>query len=291
MPILGAHQSIAGGYYRSAEIAAECGCDCVQLFTKNNNQWKAKALTDDDAAKFQAALKRLKIAHPLSHESYLINLAAPDEELWRKSIEAHAVELLRAEHLKIPYAVLHPGAFTTSSEEAGLKRIAQALDEIHEKVGDLKVRTLLENTAGQGSTLGWRFEQLAAILEGVKQLERLGVCIDTCHLLAAGYPISTPKDYEATMNELDKIVGLKLVKAIHLNDSKKELGSRVDRHEHIGQGKIGLEGFRLLLNDPRFAEVPMYLETPKEDENGEPNGVKLDKMNLATLRGLVEAKY
>ena len=288
MPILGAHQSIAGGYYRSAEIAAECGCDCVQLFTKNNNQWKAKALTDDDAAKFQAALSLLKIAHPLSHESYLINLAAPDEELWRKSIEAHAVELLRAEHLGIPYAVLHPGAFTTSSEEAGLKRIAQALDEIHEKVGDLKVRTLLENTAGQGSTLGWRFEQLAAILEGVKQSERLGVCIDTCHLLAAGYPISTPKDYEATVNELDKIVGLKLVKAIHLNDSKKELGSRVDRHEHIGQGKIGLEGFRLLLNDPRFAEVPMYLETPKEDENGEPDGVKLDKMNLATLRGLVK---
>ena len=288
MPILGAHQSISGGYYRSVEIAAECGCDCVQLFTKNNNQWKAKALTDDDTAKFQAALKRLKIAHPLSHESYLINLAAPDEELWRKSIEAHAVELLRAEHLGIPYVVLHPGAFTTSSEEAGLKRIAQALDEIHEKVGDLKVRTLLENTAGQGSTLGWRFEQLAAILEGVKQSKRLGVCIDTCHLLAAGYPISTPKDYDATMNELDKIVGLKLVKAIHLNDSKKDLGSRVDRHEHIGQGKIGLEGFRLLLNDPRFAEVPMYLETPKEDENGEPNGVKLDKMNLATLRGLVK---
>ncbi len=288
MPILGAHQSIAGGYFRSAEIAAECGCDCVQLFTKNNNQWKAKSLTDDDAAKFQAALKRLKITHPLSHDSYLINLAAPDEELWRKSIEAYSIELLRAEQLGIPNVVMHPGAFTTSSEEAGLKRIVQAIDEIHEKVGDLKVRTLLENTAGQGSTLGWRFEQLEAILEGVKQPKRLGVCIDTCHLLAAGYPISTPKDYDATMKELDKTVGLKLVKAIHLNDSKKELGSRVDRHEHIGQGKIGLAGFRLLLNDPRFAKVPMYLETPKEDESGEPDGVRLDRMNLATLRSLIE---
>jgi deoxyribonuclease IV len=288
MPILGAHQSISGGYYRSVEIAAECGCDCVQLFTKNNNQWKAKALTDDDATKFQEALKRLNIAHPLAHDSYLINLAAPDDELWRKSIEAHAVELLRAEHLGIPYAVLHPGAFTTSSEEAGLKRIVQALDEIHDKVGKLNVCTLLENTAGQGSTLGWRFEHLAAILESVKQPTRLGVCIDTCHLLAAGYPISTPKDYEATIKSLDKIIGLKLVKAIHLNDSKRELGSRVDRHEHIGQGKIGLEGFRLLLNDPRFANVPMYLETPKEDEHSEPNGATLDKMNLATLRGLVQ---
>ena len=288
MPILGAHQSIAGGYFRSAEIAAECGCDCVQLFTKNNNQWKAKSLTDDDAAKFQAALKRLKITHPLSHDSYLINLAAPDEELWRKSIEAYSIELLRAEELGIPNVVMHPGAFTTSSEEAGLKRIVQAIDEIHEKVGDLKVRTLLENTAGQGSTLGWRFEQLEAILEGVKQPKQLGVCIDTCHLLAAGYPISTPKDYDATMKELDKTVGLKLVKAIHLNDSKKELGSRVDRHEHIGQGKIGLAGFRLLLNDPRFAKVPMYLETPKEDESGEPDGVRLDRMNLATLRSLIE---
>ena len=200
--------------------------------------------------------------------------------------KAYAVELLRAEHLGIPYVVMHPGSFTTSSEEVGLKRICTALDEVHEKVGDVKVCTLLENTAGQGSALGWRFEHLAAIRDGVKQPKRLGVCIDTCHLLAAGYPISTPADYESTMDKLDKVVGLKLVKAIHLNDSKKDLGSRVDRHEHIGKGKIGLEGFRLLLNDPRFAEVPMYLETPKEDDDGEPDGVRLDKMNLKTLRGL-----
>ncbi len=259
----------------------------MQLFTKNNNQWRAKVLTDDDATKFQDALARLKITHPLAHDSYLINLAAPDEELWRKSLEAYAVELLRAEHLGIPCVVMHPGSFTTSSEEAGLGRIISALDEVHDKVGELKVRTLLENTAGQGSALGWRFEHLAAILGGVKQSDQLAVCIDTCHLLAAGYPISTPKDYEATMSQLDKAIGLKLVKAIHLNDSKKDLGSRVDRHEHIGKGKIGLEGFRLLLNDPRLADVPMYLETPKENEKGEPDGTRLDKMNLATLRSLV----
>jgi deoxyribonuclease-4 len=288
VPILGAHQSIAGGYYKAAEIAAQCGCQCVQLFTKNNNQWRAKALTDEDATKFQGALSRLGITHPLSHASYLINLAAPDEELWRKSIEGFAVELLRAEHLGIPYVVLHPGAFTTTSEEVGLKRIVTALDEIHDKVGDVKVCTLLENTAGQGSALGWRFEHLAAILAGVKQTDRVAVCIDTCHVFAAGYPISTPNDYEATMRELDKVVGLRLVKAIHLNDSKKELGSRVDRHEHIGRGKIGIDAFRLLLNDPRMAVAPMYLETPKEGDDGEPNGVELDKMNLATLRGLVE---
>jgi len=286
MPILGAHQSIAGGYYRAVALAAEIGCDCVQLFTKNNNQWRAKALTDDDAARFQAALTKSGVKHPLAHDSYLINLAAPDEDLWHKSLEAYAIELLRAEHLGIPYVVMHPGSYTTTSEAAGLKRIVQAFDQIHDKVGKLKTKTLLENTAGQGTALGWRFEHLAAIFDGVGEPKRLGVCIDTCHLLAAGYPISNAKNYEATIEKLDRTVGLKLVKAIHLNDSKKDLGSRVDRHEHIGRGKIGLEGFRLLLNDPRFAKVPMYLETPKEDANGEPNGKVLDQMNLKTLRSL-----
>jgi deoxyribonuclease-4 len=287
MPILGAHQSIAGGYYRAAEFAHRCGCDCVQLFTKNNNQWRAKELTEDDATRFQAALRDAKLLHPLSHDSYLINLAAPDEELWRRSVEAFAVELRRAEWLGIPYVVTHPGSFTTSSEEAGLARIIEALDEVHGQTRGLTVKTLLENTAGQGSNLGWRFEHLAAILDGVKDPDRIGVCIDTCHVFAAGYPISTAKDYKATMRKFDTVVGLKLVKAIHLNDSKREFGSRVDRHEHIGQGKIGLDAFRMLLNDPRFQRTPMYLETPKE-ENGENQGFKLDSMNLATLRQLVE---
>ncbi len=288
MPILGAHQSISGGYYRSVEIAAECGCQCVQLFSKNNNQWKAKEISNDDVTKFQGALERLKISHPLVHDSYLINLAAPEDELWKKSIDAFVVELQRAERLGIPYVVTHPGAFTTSSEEAGLGRIVQALNEVHAQTRGIKAMCLLENTAGQGSTLGWKFEHLAAILHDVRDPERLGLCVDTCHVFAAGYALSTPPEYKATMKAFDKIVGLKLIKAFHLNDSKKELGSRVDRHEHIGRGKIGLEGFRLLVNDKRFAKVPMYLETPKENDDGEANGVELDKMNLAMLRGLVE---
>ncbi|HEV2972976.1 MAG TPA: deoxyribonuclease IV [Pirellulales bacterium] len=288
MPILGAHQSIAGGYYRAAEIARQCGCDAVQVFTKNNNQWRAKEITDDDVARFRAGMEEAKLAHPLSHDSYLINLAAPDEELWRKSVEAYIVELQRAERLGIPYVVTHPGSYTSSSEDAGLARIVQALDEVHRQTRGLCVKTLLENTAGQGTNLGWQFEQLATILAGVKDPDRIGVCIDTCHLFAAGYPLGTPKEYKATFKQLDNLVGLKLVKAFHLNDSKRELGSRVDRHEHIGKGHLGLDAFRLLLNDPRFQKIPMYLETPKEAD-GENRGIELDSMNLATLRGLVES--
>jgi deoxyribonuclease IV len=305
--ILGAHQSISGGHHKAVEIAKQCGCDCVQLFTgnprqfpraettgqygrsltKNNNQWRAKELTDDDAVRFQAALREAKVLHPLSHDSYLINLAAPDETLWRRSLEAFIIELQRAERLGIPYVVTHPGSYTSSSEEAGLKRIIEALDETHRQTRNLQVRTLLENTAGQGTNLGWRFEHLAEIIGGVKDPGRLGVCIDTCHVFAAGYPLATQKQYKATFCDLDKIVGLKLIKAFHLNDSKRELGSRVDRHEHIGRGQLGLEPFRFLLNDSRFKKVPMYLETPKE-ANGENRGLELDAMNLATLRGLVE---
>ncbi len=287
MPILGAHESIAGGYYRAVEIAAECGCDCVQLFTKNNNQWRAKEISDDDVARFAAALKAANVAHPLSHDSYLINLAAPDLELWTKSLDAFVIELQRAERLGIPYVVTHPGSYTSSSEEAGLQQIIRALDEAHAQTRGLKVRTLLENTAGQGTNLGWRFEHLATILDCVREPERVAVCIDTCHLLAAGYSFGSPKQYKAMFKEFDKLIGLKQIKAFHLNDSKRELGSRVDRHEHIGQGRIGLDGFRLLLNDSRFRKIPMYLETPKEAD-GEPRGLELDRMNLATLRGLVE---
>ncbi len=286
-PILGAHQSIAGGYYRAAELAQECGCQCVQIFTKNNNQWRAKEITDDAAAAFREALVRCKISHPIAHDSYLINLAAPDQVLWTRSLESFVVELGRAEKLGIPYLVTHPGAYTTSSEEVGLQRIIEALDEAHRQTRKLKVITLLEVTAGQGSNLGHRFEHLATVLHGVRDPERLAVCIDTCHLFAAGYPLFPEKEYRATMKEFDRILGLKLIKAVHLNDSKRELGSRVDRHEHIGRGKIGLEGFRLLLNDSRLRNVPMYLETPKE-ENGEPRGVELDRMNLQTLRSLLQ---
>lgn len=283
MPILGAHMSIVGGYYRAVEIAHECGCDCVQLFTKNNNQWRAKELTDDDAEKFQAALARLGISHPIAHDSYLINLASPDPVLWEKSIEAFCVELLRAEKLGIPYVVTHPGAYTTSSEQEGLERIVAALDRVHRRTAGIAASTLLENTAGQGTCLGWRFEHLSAIIAGAAEPERLGVCIDTCHTFAAGYPLVAKQEYAATIAELDRVVGLDRVKAIHVNDSKTPLGSRVDRHEHIGRGMLGLEPFRHLLNDPRFSNTPMYLETAKEQGNGE----DMDVVNLRTLRGLV----
>jgi deoxyribonuclease-4 len=283
MPILGAHQSIAGGYYKAAERARVVGCDCVQVFTKNNNQWRAKELTDEDVRLFQAALSEHGVTHPLAHDSYLINLASPDPLLWKKSVDSFVMEMLRADRLGIPYLVTHPGAYTTTSEEVGIATVARALDEVHSQTRGIKARCLLENTAGQGSCLGCRFEQLAAILDRVQNPDLLGVCIDTCHLFAAGYPIGTEKEYRATMRALDKIVGLKLVRAFHVNDSLKPLGSRVDRHAHIGRGMIGKEAFRLLVNDRRFRKVPMYLETPKGIEKGK----DLDVINLRTLRRLV----
>lgn len=286
MSLLGAHMSIAGGYYKAVEAAAACACDCVQLFTKNNNQWRAKPITAEDVSRFRQALAELRISHPISHNSYLINLAAPDGELWRKSIDAMAVELQRAESLGIPYVVAHPGAYTTSSEQAGLERVAAALDEVHRQTPKLAAQTLLETTAGQGTCLGWKFEHLAAILDSVERPERLGVCVDTCHIFAAGYPLQTPREYRATMQALDAAVGLDRVKAFHLNDSKKPFGSRVDRHEHIGAGCLGLEPFRHLLRDRRFRNIPMYLET----EKGERDGVSWDAINLATLRGLMEKR-
>jgi deoxyribonuclease-4 len=276
--------SIAGGYYKAAESGHRVGCDCIQLFTKNNNQWRAKPISADEAARFAQTIAELGLSHSIAHDSYLINLAAPDDELWLKSIEAYAEELRRAEQLGLGFVVAHPGAFTTSSEEAGLERIAQGLDEVHRRTGPLTVRTLLETTAGQGTALGWKFEHLAAILEKVDVPERLGVCVDTCHVFAAGYPLSTTKEYRSTIRKLQQTIGLEQVRAFHLNDSKRELGSRVDRHAHIGEGHLGLEPFRHLLNDERFADVPMYLETPK----GTVGGVDLDVKNLATLRGLIE---
>jgi deoxyribonuclease-4 len=255
----------------------------VQLFTKNNNQWRAKPITVEDVRKFQSALAERGIGHPLSHSSYLINLAAPDEALWKKSVDGFIEELRRADALKIAYVVLHPGAFTCSSEEAGIQAVIRALDEVHRQTRGLEAQCLLENTAGQGTCLGRRFEQLAAILDGVQDTERLGVCFDTCHAFAAGYPLGNKKEYDQTFREFDRLIGLGRIKAFHLNDSKRELGSRVDRHEHIGRGQLGLEPFRLLLNDSRFRSIPMYLETPKGDHEGRP----WDAINLDTLRGLL----
>lgn len=284
-PPLGAHMSIAGGCYRAVEAAAEAGCDCVQLFSKNNNQWRGKALSEDDCDRFRKKLAEFEIGMPLIHDSYLINLGSPDDELWRRSIDAFVDELERATRLGVPYVVAHPGSYTTADEEFGLARIAAGLDEVHRRHDADGAQCLLETTAGQGTNLGHRFEHLAAIIEQVAEPDRLGVCFDTCHVFAAGYPLAERKDYLATMRELDNVIGLERLKAFHLNDSKKPLGSRVDRHEHIGQGCLGVEPFRHLMNDRRFRQTPMYLETPKgENEDGE----NWDVVNLRVLRDLVK---
>ena len=283
MAILGAHMSIAGGYHKAVERAADCGCDCVQLFTSNNRQWRAKPISPDEADRFRRSLAQRRISHPLAHASYLINLASPNDALWRKSLDSLVTELRRAEMLGIPYVVVHPGSATGISVEAGLTRVVRAIDEIHARTQGLRVKCLLETTAGQGASLNGRFEHLATILSGVQAPDRLGVCFDTCHVFAAGYPLGTRQEYRATMKRLDAAVGLAMVKAFHLNDSKRELGSHVDRHTHIGRGHLGLEPFAHLLNDSRFRRVPMYLETPKGHDKGE----DLDVVNLRTLRGLV----
>jgi deoxyribonuclease IV len=283
MPLLGAHMSIAGGYYKAVEEARRCGCDVVQLFTKNNNQWRAKPISEEEAAAFKFALKELKIAHPIAHASYLINLASPDELLREKSIDGMVVELSRADQLGIPYVIVHPGAHTTVRLEDGIAFAAESIDEIHRRLPRAKAQVVLEITAGQGTCLGCKLEQLAAIIDHVKRATRVGICFDTCHAFAAGYDLRDPKAYRAMWRQFDDLLGLDRLKAIHLNDSKKELGSRVDRHEHIGRGQIGLEGFRHVLRDKRLAEIPMYLETPKADNDGEP----WDVTNLRTFRSLV----
>jgi deoxyribonuclease-4 len=284
MPLFGAHMSIAGGYHKALLAAHEHGCDTVQLFTKSTNQWKAKELTEEEVRVFRRILRQTRLRFPMAHDSYLINLASPDEVLYRKSIEAFVIEYQRAEQLGLRYLVAHPGAFLDSTEEAGLARVARALDEVHGRYPDYRVQVLLETTAGQGSCLGHRFEHLARILSLVSEPERLGICLDTCHVFAAGYALSPEREYQATMRAFDKVIGLRRLRAFHVNDSLKAFGSRVDRHSHIGRGLLGLEAFRLLVNDPRFRARPMILETPKE-ETGEND---MDAVNLKTLRGLLK---
>jgi deoxyribonuclease-4 len=283
MPLFGAHMSIAGGYHKALLTAHEYGCNTVQLFTKSSNQWKAKPFTDDDLATFGKTLVDTGLQCPTAHDSYLINLASPDETLWRKSLEAFVVEVERAEALGLTYLVTHPGSPTDGNEQKGLKRVAKALDEVHKRCRPARVRVLLETTAGQGNSLGHRFEHLARLLELVKHPERLGVCLDTCHVFAAGYGLRTAAEYAATMLEFDKVVGLEQLRVFHVNDSKKPQGSRVDRHEHLGRGCIGLEPFRLLANDARFQDRLMILETPKEEGDND----DMDTVNLGVLRGLL----
>jgi deoxyribonuclease-4 len=279
MPLFGAHMSIAGGYYRALEIAHKYDCEALQVFTKNSNQWSAKELTEADIGLFQDTLGRTRVRALLAHDSYLINLASPDKTLFRRSVEAFVVEVQRAERLGLHYLVTHPGAHVGCGEEAGLARVTTALNEVHRRCPGYRVQILLETTAGQGSCLGHRFEHLASILEQVAESERVGVCFDTCHVFAAGYSLAPEPAYRATLRQFDKIIGLDRLKAFHMNDSLKPLGSRVDRHAHIGRGCLGLEPFRLLINDRRFRRHPMLLETPKEDGRRD-----MDRINLRTLR-------
>jgi deoxyribonuclease IV len=278
--ILGAHFSTAGGLVNAVRTAVRFGCQTLQLFTKNTAQWNAPPLTAEVVKSFRAEAAAAKLVHLTAHDSYLINLAAPGDELFAKSVNAFVVEIERAEELGLENLVTHPGAHVGSGEEAGLARVVQGLDEAARRTRGTKVRLLLETTAGQGTCLGWRFEHLAHLLGAVAEPERFAVCFDTCHVFAGGYDLRTMAAARRTLAEFDAVIGLGRLKLFHLNDSVKPLGSRVDRHAGIGRGEIGEAVFRLVNTDRRFAATPMILETPKEDEDGN----ELDPVNLARLR-------
>jgi len=279
---LGAHMSIAGGMPESVVRARAVEATALQVFVKSSNQWAARPFADGEAAAFRRAAEEAGLArHVIAHASYLVNLASPDDALWERSVAALGEELSRCGALGIVSLVVHPGAHMGAGEEAGLRRVTAALDRVLALGNGEGPSVLLEITAGQGSCLGATFEQLAWVLERARRGERLGVCFDTCHALAAGYEFRDARSYRETMGRLDETVGLERVQALHLNDSKNGIGSRKDRHAHIGEGEVGLEAFRLLLNDPRFRGVPMVLETPKGDDLEE------DRVNLRVLRGLV----
>jgi len=279
---LGAHESIAGGLHRAFDRARSVGCDAVQIFVKSNRAWAVKPLTDEDVARFRARAEETGIQPVVGHASYLLNPATRDETLWTRSRDTLIVELERCEALGVPYLVLHPGSHVGAGEEVGLARVARALGQVHAATPGFRAQILLETTAGQGTNLGYCFEHLAWLMEHVPEGGRLGVCLDTCHAFAAGYELRTPAGYAATIEAFDRTVGLEQLKAIHLNDCKGDLGSRKDRHEHIGQGGIGLDAFRHVVNDPRLAELPGLLETPKGEDLHE------DRENLAVLRALRE---
>lgn len=275
--------SIAGGMPLAVERALSVGATALQVFVKSSNQWAARPFAEGEAEAFRLATGDAGIAeHVVAHASYLINIASADDALWERSVEALAVEVERCATLRIPGLVLHPGSPRDAGREFGIARVAAALDRVLATPGD--VRILLEVTAGQGATLGRTFEELAAILARTGRSDRLGVCFDTCHALAAGHEFRTESGYLETFRRLDRTVGLDRLRAFHLNDSKGDLGSRKDRHEHIGKGKVGLEAFARILNDRRFADLPMILETPKDEKT-----LAEDRENLAILRRLVPA--
>ncbi|HLH77582.1 MAG TPA: deoxyribonuclease IV [Candidatus Binataceae bacterium] len=280
-PLLGAHMPIAGGVGEGLRRGQEVGCQCIQIFTKSARQWASKPYSEEEIGAFRENQRTSGIAIVIAHDSYLLNLGAPDERLRQRSVAGFIDELNRCEALGIPNLVAHPGSHVGSGEAAGIAAIARSIDQAHRACAGFKVRVTLEITAGQGTNLGYNFSQMAQIFDSVQESERLRLCFDTEHAFAAGYDLRTQEGYDQTFAELDEAIGLGRLAAFHLNDSKKPLGSRVDRHEAIGQGFLGVETFRRLLNDPRFAELPMCLETPKGPD------LREDVEALALLRGLL----
>ncbi len=288
---LGAHMSAAGGLFKAFARGDEAGCDSMLVFTKSNRQWKAKPITDKDVEKYRKAAEEYKHIYPVAvHASYLINIASPKDDLWEKSYQALKDEVERAAAFDIPLLTFHPGSFVSSDEQSGMARIARGLKRLLEETAEScsNVTVCVETMAGQGTNIGRSFEQLATILSQVGDNKRLGVCFDTCHVFAAGYDIRTPETYAETMAAFDKTVGLDKIKCFHLNDSKHELGSNKDRHEHIGQGFIGTSGFANFVNDSRWASHPAHLETPKTEEDEDGNEIEMDPVNLKALRDLIE---
>ncbi len=281
MPYLGAHESVSKGLHKAFDRIDKVGGESLQIFTRNQRQWNPKPLTREEIDNYKAARERYDSMIVASHASYLVNLASGKDELRKKSIDAFVQELQRCHQLEIPYIVIHPGSHGGDGVETGLERFTAALDEVIDRAGS-DAMVLVETTAGQGTALGSAFEELALIRNGSRFGEKIGVCLDTCHIFAAGYDIRSAAAYRKTLDQFDEVIGLEHLHFFHLNDSKKDLASRVDRHEHIGRGCIGLEGFRQLLNDPCFADHPMALETPKGEDLQE------DIENLAALRNLID---
>jgi deoxyribonuclease IV len=280
MQLLGAHMSIAGGHALAIDRATAFDMTACQIFTKNANQWNAKPIPPEGAESFRARVTKSAVAFVVAHDSYLINLASPDDALRERSTAAFGDELQRCDLLGVPWLVTHPGAHMGSGVDAGVQRVAESLNRLFDEFPDLEVTVLLETTAGQGTTLGRSFEELASILELVEDQSRVAICFDTCHVFAAGYDIRDETGYAATMQAFDEAIGFARLRVFHLNDSKKGLGSHVDRHTHIGEGEIGLDAFRMIVNDERFASRPGILETPKDDAGED------DRRNLAALRDL-----
>jgi deoxyribonuclease-4 len=277
---LGAHMSISGGLHLAIDRAVAVGCNVVQIFTRNSNQWKGKPVSAADAALFRTKFAASGLHEVISHDIYLINLASPPGETRDKSVAAFRDELETCARLGIGKVVMHPGSHLADSPQVGLSRVIEAFDQIFTEVPQFDGLVLIETTAGQGSNLGRTFEELATIINGSRFPEKFGVCFDTCHTFAAGYDTANEAGYHDTMAQFDRLIGLGRLQCFHLNDSKKGLGSRVDRHDHIGQGALGLNPFRFILNDARFAAIPKILETPKGDND------EMDAVNLALLREL-----